>query len=457
MKLKVFTWGGGFSTLEVLIALAIVIIAVSIVIELVFGSQRMALDAEMSQLALYKAQGLVERARAESRDSWSAVVSTSEYENPFTKNLQVVDIDDYVKEVRGLVGWQSGNIPRSGQISALLTAWQKIALEGRCASLAVGDWAHPQVAHAVSIGSAGSEVNGVDVKSGVAYVAVDGDGALPDLYIVDTNQNPPSVVWALNTGPGLVAVRVAGNYAYLGNTSSSAQLQIIDRTTLALTNFKLPGSTSGSGDPVSLFYYDGRVYLGTAQSDIAEFHIIEVSDLSNVHETGFWEFGLKVNAIYVSNGYAFVASPDNNEELKMLDVHDPAHITPEPGFDAPGSSGNGKSLARKGQRLYLGRTAGNIELYVLDINNAHGEPHASHDIDSSILGMATIGEFVFLATNDSTKAFQVWKLSDDGTTLSLEATLDLGARATSIDCEGQTLYVTTDDNSRGLISITPSP
>ena len=437
----------GMATLEILIAFAVLILCISAVIMVAFGNQSVAVDSQINSEAISKAQKMLEDARASSRGNWDKVVSFSQSDNFYTEDLEIGNVDDFIKSVSSKVSWQIDGRIHNVELSSMFTDWKNASTQGACADTAENTWANRSIAGLVNLGITGP-ATGVDVKDGIAYVTADGDGTAPDFFVIDVVSNPPQILHTLDTGPGLVGIRVSGDYAYVANTSSSNQLQVIDLNSLTKKIYKLPGSTNGNTS--SIYYYNHKVYLGTATSAIAEFHIIDVGDISDIHEIGTFELGLKVNNIYVSNGYAFLATPDNNEELKILDVRNPAHIELLPGFDAPGSNGNGEGLARKNNKIFLGRALGNIELYVLDINNMENGALTSQNIDSSIKAMATMGNLVFLATTDTTKEFQVWKLSGGSSSFSFTSSLDLTGKATSIDCEGQTMYVTIEDPTNGL-------
>jgi hypothetical protein len=67
-----------------------------------------------------------------------------------------------------------------------------------------------------------------------------------------------------------------------------------------------------------------------------------------------------------------------------------------------------------------------------------------------------MGNLIFLATGDPSKEFQVWKIADDDTSFTLVSSIDLPAKANAIDCEGQKVYITTDDPTHGLNIISGS-
>ncbi len=437
--------GAGFATLEIVIALALTILGVSSATIICFNAQSLMVDTELSQDALYKSQKTLEAARAAAKNDWSSVVSSISTDGIYTEELEISDVDEFLESITGKVSWQAEGQTRSVELTTEIADLDSALAQGSCDSEALGDWTAPTNV-AIALSTTGP-VTGVDVKDGIAYVTADGNSTQKDFFAINTASG--SVLWSMNTGPGLKAVKVSGNYAYVANSSITAQLQVINLSAHSYIGYKLPGSSSGD-TANTLNYYDHKIYLGIPKSAIEEFHIIDVT--SSPNEVGKWEFDTGINAIYVSSGIAYVATPDN-QELKMLDVHDPANISLIGGYDAVGGSGNGKSFARKGQRLFLGRTFGNDELYVLHIGDLSHGAVSSANINSSVNGLSTIGNLVFLATIDPLKEFQVWQVADDDSSFSFKSSLDLPAKATAIDCEGQTVYVTTEDPTHGLYII----
>src|SRR6185503_19362106 len=102
-------------------------------------------------------------------------------------------------------------------------------------------------------------------------------------------------------------------------------------------------------------------------------------------------------AIFVKGDYAYIATP-NNEELTIIDVNSssPNFMQRVGGFDAPAGSGNGKSIDILVNKLYLGRTVGNKEFYILDITDPiNPDILGSYDVNASINDLAVSGHYVF--------------------------------------------------------------
>src|SRR3989344_9530981 len=89
----------GQSTLELLIALVVIILTVSSVIVVSFGNQSLSVDTELNGLALLKAREDLEDARADARENWAGLVSGSQSDGQFTRDVVVENVGNYEKKV----------------------------------------------------------------------------------------------------------------------------------------------------------------------------------------------------------------------------------------------------------------------------------------------------------------------------------------------------------------------
>src|SRR5581483_5289256 len=102
-------------------------------------------------------------------------------------------------------------------------------------------------------------------------------------------------------------------------------------------------------------------------------------------------------------------------QLHVLDISDPNHITELSSFSASGwQTQDGRSLAVLGTITFFGRTVGgfnssaNHELFVLDTTDPRALiQHASTDVGASVHDIFVRSSMLFLATSDSANAFQV--------------------------------------------------
>lgn len=458
----------GFSTLEILIAFAILILCIGAVIMVVFGNQSVAVDTETNSEAIYKAQSLLEKARADSRFDFNLVNSDTltETSGPllFTKELAVRSVDFFTKQVTSTVSWLSGGRLLSIFFTTLLTNPDAIDGGNTCSSILSGDWTNPQLLGNVDVGENNGATD-VDVFMEKAYLTIN-PVASPkdDFYIIDVSDSfatPLPIITSTSTGPGLEAVHISNKYAYLANRSINGQLQIIDTRTIPLqlmANFKISAVTGNGAYGKSIFYKDDFVYLGLYNTDTGpEFNIIDVSNPSKPVWKGGYSIGHEINAIYVRDDFAYLASPDNRE-LMVLNISNPVNPTLAGNLNLPDNSANGKSIALVGDTFFLGRTEGaspsTKEFQLVNITDP-SNPVAlgSSDVNSTINALAIRDNLAFMVTNESNLEFQIWNL--DNMTLygseNVEQTL-----AGGMDCEGNFIYIAQRSNN-ALQIVGPGP
>lgn len=498
----------GFSTLEMLIAMAILIMVISAVILVSFGSQSLLIDSQTNNEALKKAQQLLEQQQSLARKDFKLVNPVTEFADGIYQEKVDVETqpDFFTKKVTATVSWPGEyNRNLSVKLSALVTNFNNALGGDTCGSVLSGHWENPQIQNldfAQLVGDVGGPYPVSDIDASIdlnqspkLYVTVNNTdvGDKETFFIFDIT-NPASPV-LISDGKidnddsvraGLNAVHAAGNYAYVasnyganfntetspcdnsnGANPSCGQLQVIDISVsppeLKYT-FEVP-SVSGSGGQAigkSIFYKDGYVYLGLAKTESGpEFNIIDVHNPLAPFPVGSWPVGNGINAIYVKGRYAYLATP-NNQELIVLDISNPASPSLAGGFDAPGGSGNGKSLYLVGDTLYLGRTVGGTEFYILDDKipatvqlPVFGE---KSDIDDSINSIISRDYLTFLITNNQLQIFKINQASNPwGISPYFSISLPSDDNRKSMDCQGNYLYVgSVDSSDNGYLSIITS-
>lgn len=449
-----------FATLEILIAFAMIILSISAVILLAFGNQSVAIDSETNNEALYKAEQMLEEARALARFDFQEVnIITPKTENIYTKNLDVSmnPSDLFTKKVTSNITWKvSGGRDQTISLSTLVTNPEAVNGGNTCNSVLSGDWTDPQLLGQADVGQNNGGTD-VDIFLQKAYVTANASAAnKSDFYIVDVsnpNVNNLPIFGHIDTGPGLAALHVGKDYAYVANESRNGQLQIIDiqtNTPGLVKTFKLTNVTGTGAQALgsSIFYKDGFVYLGLTKTETGpEFQIIDVSDPNDPKQKGTFSLGHDVNSIYVRGDYAFIASP-HNEELKILNIADENNPFQVNFVDLTDNSANGKSIALVGNNLYLGRTEGaspsTKEFQPIDIANINSPaPLTALDVDSTVNAIAIRDNLAFMLTADTNLGFQIWNL-DTGL---LYGSKNIQQTSTGgMDCEGNYIYVAQRSN-----------
>jgi hypothetical protein len=300
----------------------------------------------------------------------------------------------------------------------------------------------------------GKPATGVDINNKIAYVTVNGDGNLDDFFVVDVRDlDHPVILNSITTGPGLNAVHVAGDYAFVANSSVKGQLEIIKISDPAhpvlIQQAKFEHAKDG-GVGSSIFYYQGTVYLGTAKNDGPEFYVYDVRNPLAPVFKGEFEIGSGVNKIYVYGNYAYLATGDVNR-FRILDISNPGSIKEVGDFSGVGGTAqSGESVAMLGGRAVLGRAAGlpgdHIpELYLLDVSQPAGIQNLnSADINTSVNDIFLRGGLAFLATSKPGGEFQVYNYANNQ--LAPFASAGLPAPPSALDCEGENFFLALSGN-----------
>ena len=457
----------GISTIEILIAFMVLTLCIGAVILLNFSNQSISTNIENRMTALALAQELLAGTRSKIyADQKNCDDSTpcSGTNDPFFHkkiNIDTRTITECAKNITSSITRQIESRPWSFELETRIADFDTaIAMTGDCATLPPdSNWNNPEKTTSVDTNPALLKATGLDEKNGFVYMSVDPSLATDPDFFIFNDETPATQITALNTGPGLSAVDVAGSYAYVANDSKNGQLQIIDisdpyHPILKTTVNVLPSGTDVNSVGNKVFYYDSKIYLGLKKNNYAEFYVI---DTTNLNILGSYEVGASINAIYVKNNYAFIATP-NTEELSVIDVNPSSSkfMKRVGGFDAPAGSGNGKSLQVIGNTLYLGRTVGNKEFYILNIENPTTPlVLGSYDANSSINDLVVVGEYAFLITGLTSNELQILNIANPEN-ITLIGKYNFTDKATNLDYANDKLFISSE-NQDALIILKPTP
>ncbi len=477
----------GFLTFEIVLSLALITLALSATITVLASNQNLTIDIGQASVALEKAEFLLEQMKASNRKDFN-LVHTSGFvqDGVFTKRTLVKTLQDFeTKEVTSEVSWKSFGVFDQFMRLSMLVTNSASAGSDTCDSNLSGDWSYPAVINStknfatiVQDPASIFPITDMDAYFGRLVVTTNNSSTnKPTVFILDsTDPYDLKLIASIdndsanNTGVNAVILgKVAGKtYAFVASASSfvKGQLQIIDvNPPYSIVTYKIPttivkgSSTQGVGN--SIFYDSGYVYLGLKKTVLGpEFDIIDVRDPSNPQWVGGYTIQNGVNSIFVKDGLAYIASP-NNEELIILDVTDPTNPYYVNGYDAPDSIGNGKSIYRVADTLYLGRTVTSLnpEFLLLDVaNKTHIQPLASVEIGNSVNGIFIRDYLAFVLTN---LQLQIYDIHDTNQIIQFSSPVALsssgGSPAPTLECEGNYLYVGSNDTSnRGYILVVTS-
>ena len=442
------------STIELLIAFAILTLTLTAVISVMFGNQSVTVDSETNASAIGKAVKLLEAERALAKSDYQSAVSSTRTETDdgvaYTEKLEVADLTPCLKRATTTVSWSTD--PLRTQNVAFATLLTDVAgalmMGGDCPVAPPSKlWNDPQV-FAFDTLSPGKST-AIDELNQLVYM---GEDKKPYLAIADTHgtyydpiHRQPFFVSFTNsfnsdgtTIDGIEDMDVyqdsstGKTYALLALASSTAQFAIVDVSDIhtpvldGIRSLKNVNSNGSQPDGYRVRYYDGRAYIVTKETAGPELHIFDLSDPTDPTELGNGtELNTTANDLMVRNGIAYFADDSSSHgAVRAYDVSDPTNVTE---YAAARTSLKGsqdaESLYVLGSTLYVGGASisSGQELYLFDARTVSGLTSgfpalgAPTEIGGDVDAILAEGTFIFLASGKQNEEFQVWKMGTSNT------------------------------------------
>ena len=286
----------------------------------------------------------------------------------------------------------------------------------------------------------------IEVRNGIAYVSSDSSTASDsDLFVININNSiSPTLISSINTGPGISTISLAGQRIFAAVASTAGQLHIIrfdglDNPVLE-KKYKLPPPYATATQPLasSIFYNMSKIYLGTEKWDGQELSIIDISNPLQPNKIGGFETGSKINDIFVNGGIIYIAGSDENQfqTISIVDPTSPSHIE---SFNPSGwQRQTGKFVSLFEDDFFLGRTSGGFNIandheLFSGFNNLN-----SIDIAGGVYGIVTDRKYIYLATRELNKEFQIL---DKNLALSTAFYFSLPVAPQAMTCDHNKLFI----------------
>lgn len=429
----------GISTLELVIALAILALAFSAIVLVSYGQQLVSLDSELAQQALLVTQAELATKREQSSYDFNGILSTTtpvlslpEYQKVFSQKLTVLDTSPCLKSLASKISYQIGvrdhEVTLSSQIGQVETLL-KLGADCLAAPL-TSNWSSVSELGRLSLSNPGAAIS-LDVLLKKIYLATTQglqsvDLSLPhsQLYLADSDGfNDLDAVYD----------RVRNRtYIYLARaTTTAAQLLVAEDSggTLSLVASRALNEPVGTlMEGWRLSYYDQKIYIATRYNAAKpELYVFDVSDPANPIEVGNYDPDTSIYALTVTERWdgqhnhqlAYLATSHDDKEVIVLDMSQVNNIQELTGVrtNLPGAK-DARSMYLHGATLFVGlESGGGDDLYALDTRDlfslSTGLPILdSADLSGTALALRATGNYLFLSKIVGPNQLEVWDLSD---------------------------------------------
>ena len=462
----------GFSVLEVLIAMAILTLAISAAIMLMFSNQSVALDSDTANEALYKAKTVLEdgRSKTKSHTDFDSIKSiTYPPDSIYTKKFSVLSVP-CMKKTISQVTWSTEVLrPQIIEVRTYLSDVEEaLKLAGECDPVFPTEWDNPYSPTSVGIGGQGA--TDIDVQNNLIYLASDPSAPPKEdffIYQFDPIAVTLTFVSKIDVSDGLMALDFSGGYVYAANEDTAAQLLVIDADPpggpFVASIASLPDAPAGVIRTVNVYnkkLYVGTQYLacpppcGAAQNH--EFHIYDLLvDPANPTWLGSYNVNHNINDIVVNGDYAYLATSDNSSELYVYNISNPPSITLADTFDAPGNE-DGNVVFFLDNKIYLGRhrtPAARKDFYMLNVADPTdiqelGSKNLGLNPGAIVEGVVVRGNFAFLAFDNPTFSLKILNISNPASIVdnSTCSTYNFPENTSSMDMEDNFVFTANRSN-----------
>lgn len=463
----------GFSTIELMIAFALLTLVLTGVIIAQFSATYWQLAAQTSNEALYIAKTHLEIERGAARGEFTMASSTPTTKNPDAPCLAgglcyyvtdtVTELSACAKYIHSLVAWSVQNYPTTttSLFTTITSPNEAILLGGDCPLVSpAGTWTKTPTALRSLV--LNGNATGIDTLDGNGYVSLDAAPYFASVHAAGSiYQIPIGETVALN-GVDVARDQATGRiYAYVARNSATKQLGIIDLTDISHpATTTLPFALGMNGDVTSpnafgwrVSLYDRKAYVVTKQTGQPDFHVVDVANPVLPIEKGDYTLNTTVNDLVIrdrkiagtTHRFAYLATTNPTKEVIILDVTNPTSITlvsyldiPETGCglaDPPDAT----TLSLVGTTLHIGREYSGVScpsletLYIVDVTTP-GTPTLTRKIrtDATIVGLRVAGGFAYIQSTSQVAAPSTSLLDIDSTYLYVGRPIASGTQKVSV-------------------------
>lgn len=286
--------------------------------------------------------------------------------------------------------------------------------------------------------------NDVYELNDIAYLVTEDNASGDELYILNVADiYNAQLLSSLDIGAGVTAVVVNGNYAFLSTRNNSGELRVVDVSNPSSPAIRFTYDVPGNSDARDLVVNDTELYI-VQNDDIYTFSIVNPISpvlLDSVDVDGI------VTEVFVSEDNLYVATEEDDKELQIVDVTNPANLQVIGLYDLPGAL-KGTDVNVQGNRVYIStqNNGGGREFYIFDISDPSNPQFiGDYEAGETIYSFAIIGPYALLGTNFLNEELVVVDVSTPATVTQVSG-FDLDGHILGMSANCSIIYAATSSN-----------
>lgn len=387
---------------------------------------------------------LVDGSYGLSNDGTKWILSSgSDAKGEYTRQIQIQTIDSHTKYILSLVMWnQSRQRPGAFGLVTYLSDWPETPV-----------WSSPQSGTCLNI-SGGQDAQKIAVSGNYAFSVTNSAGY--SLVAIDVSSRADiHQVGAIGIQTNPTNIAINGSKAYVTTRSNNAELQVVDISSPA--NMGSPQSVDLSGNSdANAVAVSGTTAFITRDAGFEEFHAVGAS--APYTQKSVLELTYNAKEIYVNGNYAYVASTDNSQELKVVNISNPTSPTLAGGYDEPSVITDGVTVAGYGNYLFLGKSDGKVQIFSIT-NPTSPQKIGQYDAVQAVNDLAVdpARNLVFAVTSTGSKELQIIDVTNPSQP-TLRGYFDASDTLNGVayDATRNLVYVVGASNQNNFCSIEPN-
>ena len=344
--------------------------------------------------------------------------STSDTASGYRRTVTVTELSANERQAVSTVFWTGPTgQQRSVSLATNISNWRNV-LPPFVPRL-TGDWSNLHTLGTIDLG-AGVAGTGVRVLNKIVYMSGTASQANKnDFFVIDaTDGANPTMLAEIQTGVGLNAVDIAGNFAYGAQDSNTNQLQVINISSssspYAIANFTLTGNTQVA---LSVAVTGTLVLVGTEQDSGPELFLVSASNPSLPEIKSSIKISADVNRINIVGDYAYLATSNSSTEFIIVNISNPNAPVIVSSANLPGNNAaTGLYVNTQDQRAYLTReeaSGDSPEINAYDVSNPNAPAFlGSKEFSNDIPSVFAADNLLFLSTAENNLEFQLFNATN---------------------------------------------
>ncbi|MBU1202792.1 hypothetical protein KKH39_01985 [Patescibacteria group bacterium] len=279
----------------------------------------------------------------------------------------------------------------------------------------------------------------------IAYLVTENNSYGSEFYILDVSDiSSPTLISSMDIGAAVKSVFVQDNYAYIATDSNYREFQVIDVSNPSSPFIADYYDMSGNSNALDVMVDESKAYV--VQGDyLYSFDITDPTDIRYLDRISVDD---QARELFLSESYVYIATEDDNKELQIMDVTNPANLSAVGQYDLPGSL-KGTDVNVRGSRAFIStqNNGSGAEFFVIDVTNpANPSLLGSYAVDETIHSFAIVGPYALVGTNFLDQELVVLDISFPETINEISG-FDLNGYVLGMSANCSVIYAATSGNT----------